>query len=532
MHIIVNKELNCLVLNDLTEQERRQIELSFSVKTKNYWNHPLYKQKVGGKRKWDGSINFFRHGKFIPLGLWKELISVCKRFSFDYNSEFIYEVVDNTIKMEDIEAFCETYFKDNVKKPRYYQKDALFVYAKYKRAICEMATGSGKTLLTYLIHRYFEHVSETKINKTLLIVPNTALITQTYQEWLEEHNVGKPSIKFLLVSGEDTTHKKVDPKDYDVVIGTFQSLAKHKEEFFVSFDTVMVDESHTAGAVSIKNILSKCKNAHYKIGMSGSTMVDVVDADSYGRMEFLGPLLYQYTAKQLIEDGFGTKANIKVMVLNYLSDRNREALYNMLRRKDEDRGKILTLEKTLVVESNKRLNFIVKMLLKMTKNTLVLYSSVEKEYGLKIRDLLRAQQTDKDVYYIEGSTKQDLRQIYKEKMEVGDNVILIASFGTTSTGISINNIHNIFIVESYKSEIIIKQTIGRGLRLLDGKEKVDIYDFVDDYRVYGVVNGERKLKKKKKNILFSHGEERMSIYSSEGHDVKVYKVDLMKKEEE
>ena len=524
MKITVTPDKQSLFLSDLTVKETLQLELSFKVKTKNYYNHPAYKKRV-----WDGTINLFRGKRYISVGLWKELINVCEQYKLEYNNDFIYDIADSEIDKDEMVKYFNEFFKDAEKKPRYYQLDAVYIYAKYKRVICEIATGSGKTLLMYMIYKYFQHLykQKDKSHRCLVIVPNVSLITQTYQEWIEEHNVGREPLKILLVSSDDLSHRKVNPMDYNVVIGTFQSLSKKDKIFFECFDSVLVDECHTAGTTSIKNIMSKTTNATYRLGMSGTTMVKNNDAESYGIQENLGPLLYEYKTKELIEDGYGTPAHIKMLILNYLSDDNREKLDMLLKRKNEDRGKILNHEKALVIANKKRLDYIVDLLVKTKKNTLVLYNSVEKEYGLKIKDAIRELDTDKDVYYVEGGTKQELRQIYKQKMEKGDNVILIASFGTTATGISIKNIHNIFMVESYKSEKIVKQTIGRGLRQLTGKEKVNIYDIVDDFRYYVYdKNGKRVLKTKRKNILLKHAEERMKIYIREGHQLTKHKINL------
>jgi len=100
-------------------------------------------------------------------------------------------------------------------------------------------------------------------------------------------------------------------------------------------------------------------------------------------------------------------------------------------------------------------------------------------------------------------------------MEEGNNKILVASFGTLSTGISIKNLHNIFLTESYKSEILIKQTFGRGMRLFKGKEKVIVIDFVDDFTWEG-----------KENYLMKHSKERIQIYKKEHFEYKLYEIKL------
>jgi type I site-specific restriction endonuclease len=102
-------------------------------------------------------------------------------------------------------------------------------------------------------------------------------------------------------------------------------------------------------------------------------------------------------------------------------------------------------------------------------------------------------------------------------MERNDNKIriLVASFGTFSTGISIHKIFNIFLTESYKSEVIIKQSIGRGMRLFEGKDAVNIIDFVDDFTYRG-----------QQNYIMKHAEVREDIYAREKFKYKKIRVKL------
>ena len=145
---------------------------------------------------------------------------------------------------------------------------------------------------------------------------------------------------------------------------------------------------------------------------------------------------------------------------------------------------------------------------------LFLFQNVKDQYGRKIYDYIRENTKDKIVFYVDGTTPINQRDEYISRMEDGEDKVLIASFGTFAQGISINNIHNIFFVESYKSEKIVRQSIGRGLRLCAGKDRVNIIDFVDDFT----------LKKSSKNYLLKHGEERMKIYQEQGFPFKKYNV--------
>jgi superfamily II DNA or RNA helicase len=146
---------------------------------------------------------------------------------------------------------------------------------------------------------------------------------------------------------------------------------------------------------------------------------------------------------------------------------------------------------------------------------LVLFQSVKDEYGKQIWNRLREITNNKEVFYVDGDTDEKLREEYKERMSTGENKVLVATFGTFSTGISINNLHNIFLVESYKSEILIKQSLGRGMRKMDGKDKVNVIDFVDDFST-----------PRYKNYLVKHGEARIQIYKNEKFKYQIFKVKL------
>ena len=121
-----------------------------------------------------------------------------------------------------------------------------------------------------------------------------------------------------------------------------------------------------------------------------------------------------------------------------------------------------------------------------------------------------------EIFYIDGSTDKNNRDYYRKTMNKSDKLrFLVASFGCFSTGIDIANLHNIFLVESYKSETIIRQSIGRGMRLSNNKNKVNIIDFIDDYRIRGY-----------RNYLYNHSKERELIYKNEKFSVKKHFIDL------
>jgi superfamily II DNA or RNA helicase len=95
-------------------------------------------------------------------------------------------------------------------------------------------------------------------------------------------------------------------------------------------------------------------------------------------------------------------------------------------------------------------------------------------------------------------------------MEAQNGVTLVASYGTFSTGIDLKRVNHIILAESYKSEVTIRQSIGRGMRGLKGKVKVTIYDLIDDLNGY----------------IVKHGQAREKIYVQEKFIVSKHTFDL------
>jgi superfamily II DNA or RNA helicase len=79
-------------------------------------------------------------------------------------------------------------------------------------------------------------------------------------------------------------------------------------------------------------------------------------------------------------------------------------------------------------------------------------------------------------------------------------------------GIDIKNLWNIFLVNTAKSERIIRQICGRGLRMFPGKDKTLIFDFVDDLRFSPK---EAYSTYYKENYMWKHYKDREKIYKGQ-----------------
>lgn len=502
---IITPDKKFIQLIDFSEMELEQVRHSFKRRISNWRFHPLVKKRV-----WDGYISFIDKYNRIPAGLWNELNDICKKFNLKIEIEGLKELIDFDFDEQDFRSWVEEFFGDHPKyKPRDYQIDACIPIMKYRRTISEIATSAGKTLIMFMIFGYL--LERKKSKKMLIIVPNTNLVLQTFEDF-EKYNNGKIKYHLQMIHGGTDKTKQ----DIDLIIGTYQSLVKRERDWFDGIDAVCVDEAHHAQASSIKKILINCYDSRYAYGLSG-TMLQDGSTEALTVQAYLGPQVNNISANFLIQNKFATAIFVKHVRLNYLEHEARVKLEQLRSRKSEIEGsKMLELEKRLVIENRARFLFVCDFIIRSTKNSLVLFQNVKDQYGRKIYDYIRENTSDKEVFYVDGGTGIDLREDYINRMEHGENKILIASFGTFSTGISVNNIHNVYFVESYKSERIIRQSVGRGMRLFEGKERVNIIDFVDDF----------SLTQSSKNYLLKHGEERLKIYTQQGFPFKKYSIQL------
>jgi hypothetical protein len=342
-----------------------------------------------------------------------------------------------------------------------------------------------------------------------MIVPSTNLVIQGTEDF-EDYGIDKIGSKIQQIGGGSKMREGCD-----VVIGTFQSLVKKDKEYFEEFDAVFIDEAHHTNSTSIKKIMSNCMHTGWRFGLTG-TLTKRGSADHLTIQQYLGPVLVEISPDFLFRNNYATPVAIKVVILDWLSPEYKDKLAELKSSSEKMEGNDLyNLERKLVISNKARLNYIVDFINKTSKNSLVLFQSVKDEYGRNIWNGIRETNATKEAFYVDGDTNEQLREEYKSRMETGENKVLIATYGTFSTGISINNLHNIFLVESYKSEVLIKQSLGRGMRKMEGKEKVNIIDFVDDFSTAGY-----------KNYLMKHSEARIAIYRNENFDYKIFRITL------
>ena len=485
-----------LRIDDATELELEQLRISLTKRIDSWRFNPLVKKGV-----WDGYVSYIRDDKWIPAGLWKYVIGVCKEYRFEVQVNGIRRLIDSNMNADSFEEWALNFFKDSKITPRDYQIETAYNILKFRKCLAELATSAGKTLISFLTVAYM--LEKQKAEKILFIVPNVSLVVQAHEDFHEYNYMNRVPLRIQQIfAGQKIKSNK------NVVIGTYQSLIKKPKEYFEEFDAVIVDETHKAKSASIKTILQKCTNASYKFGLSGTLPKDGT-LDKLTLLSQTGPVISEVKAAFLQKEGHIAQCTVKVIEMNYATESQRISFQELAQNKYENKD-VFQLEQNFVIQSDARLNFISNVISRIPRNSLVLFHRIE--HGKKLYEKLR-QESDKRVFYVDGGTDKDIREEYKKKMEAGEEVVIVASYGTFSTGISIKKIHNIFFTESFKSEVIIRQSIGRGLRQHESKDRVLIIDFVDNIKT-----------PEWQNYLYKHGKARQAIYKQEKFEYSIKKV--------
>lgn len=513
MHFKLTDDKKFLYLTNSTNLEFEQLESSLTRQIDNWF---FIKKKNPYS---DGKIKFMDKYGRVPLGLWNELKNIAKKYKFPIKIEGLKDIFEEDYDGQDFSNWVKEYFKDADKiESRPEQIEAAKKLLYFKQCTEEFSTSGGKTFISFIIFKYL--FKKGLIKKMLYVVPRVSLTTQSEEKFYiyEQQAHKRPDWKsHCIYSGTD------DP-DYtpNIVFGTYHSLAKKDLEFFKDFDSVIIDECHHGKANSIKNLLVKCYGARYKFGLTGTLPIEG-SADSFIIQAVLGPKVYDLQSHDLIKSGRAAPVNIISIELNYINDETRKKLYDLRNVPADlkDGSKLLTLEKNMARESSKRLNYITGLISKTNKNSLVLFSDIKNEYGRNIYKWLK-ENTDKTALYIDGGTDTDNRNYYKKRMEEDENVVMVASIGTFAEGIDIENIHNIFVVESYKDQKIVRQVIGRGMRLKEGKEYVNVFDFCDNF----TYNKRKANPRQKQNYLYKHAVERKRVYKDKKFPYKNFVVTL------
>jgi superfamily II DNA or RNA helicase len=464
----------------------RELSEYFTFYVPNYQFNPKFKNKI-----WDGKIRLF---DLKHLSLYHGLLPYVKKYCQDRN--YTLEIDDEVSLTKNISLVEAREFISSLNLPhevRDYQENAFVQAIRNKRLLILSPTGSGKSLIIYLIVRALMH-----LKKGILIVPTTSLVEQMYSDFKEYgFNVEKYCHKQYAGKEKET--------DLFLTITTWQSIYNKDDSYFEQFNFVIGDESHLFKANSLIRIMTLLVNAKYRIGTTGT--LDGTTTHKLVLEGLFGPVFQTTTTRELIDNKHLADFKIKCLILKYPKE-----VCALAAKKKWD----YKTEMDYIISNEARNQFIKNLALSLNGNTLVLFQFVEK-HGKYLHDIIKDAAKNRRVFYVQGGTDTEEREAIRGIVEKEKNAIIVASYGTYSTGINIKNLHNVIFASPYKSKIKNLQSIGRVLRKGDDKDSATLFDISDDFRVNSYIN-----------TTLKHFTERVSIYDSEKFDYTFYNIELMK----
>lgn len=441
---------------------------------------PKYKNKM-----WDGKIRLYNLMTRLVYG---GLTPYIEQFAQErgYTVEYAYNNAAENFSLEEARDFCSKL--ELAHEPRDYQLEAFVHAIRSRRALLLSPTASGKSLIIFMIMMYL--LTKTK-KRCLIVVPTTSLVHQMASDFQEYSPYGKGLCHKITAGEEKDTTKRV-------VVSTWQSIYKQPAKWFSQFDIVIGDEAHQFKAKSLGDIMAKLTDCPNRYGLTGT--LDGTHTHKLVLEGLFGAIRKVTTTAELIEKKHLSNFSIKAIVLSY-PDEQRKAHVKTVYKDEVD----------WLVRNPKRNLFIKNLCLSLKGNTLLLFQFVDK-HGKVLYDMLKDRP---NVYFVNGSVSGDEREDIRQIVETQTDAIIVASYGTFSTGVNIKNLHNVVFSSPSKSRVRTLQSIGRGLRKSDTKTDAVLYDIADDLTW-----------KSRKNFTILHFAERIKMYGGEKFDYKIYTVEI------
>ena len=484
-HLVISKRNEVYLHVDAEVHVYYELADQFTFEVPGAKFSPAYKNKY-----WDGKIRLFNTQKGeIYIGLLDRIVQFCKDHGYTY--EFIESKyyglpfeVNEMISKEGVKDYMTAISKY---KPRDYQIEGVYDALRHNRRLLLSPTASGKSLMIYSIVRYF--VEQRK--NTLIVVPTTSLVEQMYKDFSDYGwDVGSYCHKIYAGKERET--------ESQVIITTWQSIYKLPRKYFQRFNVVVGDEAHQFKSKSLVSIMTKLGDAKYRFGFTGT--LDGSETHKWVLEGLFGPSYKIIKTDELMKKGHLATLDINVLLLKHPPT------------------KFNTFEEEIqyIINHSRRNKFIKNLALDLKGNTLILFARVE-GHGEPLYELINNSNIieNRRVFFIHGGVDTEDREKVREITERENNAIIVASYGTFSTGINIKNLHNVIFASPSKSRIRNLQSIGRVLRKGEQKTRATLYDIADDISY-----------KSHKNYTLNHLIERIKVYNEEKFNYDIVNIPL------
>ena len=485
-HLIISKKNEVYLTIQAEPHIYYELADQFTFEVPGAKFSPAYKNKY-----WDGKIRLFNtQTQQIYVGLLDKVIQFCTdhNYTYDFQPSKFYGLpfeVNEQISLEGVKDYMNAICKYS---PRSYQVEGVYDALRHNRKLLISPTASGKSLMIYSIVRYFV---ERKQN-TLIVVPTTSLVEQMYKDFADYGwDVGSFCHKIYAGKERET--------DSQVIITTWQSIYKLPRKYFERFSVVIGDEAHQFKSKSLISIMTKLADAKYRYGFTGT--LDGTQTHKWVLEGLFGPSYKIIKTDELMKKGHVATLDINVLLLKHPPT------------------KFETFEDEIqyIINHERRNKFIRNLALDLKGNTLILFARVE-GHGEPLFNLINSNSLEqRHVFFVHGGVDTEDREKVRSITETQNNAIIVASYGTFSTGINIKNLHNVIFASPSKSRIRNLQSIGRILRKGSNKTKATLYDIADDISF-----------KSRKNYTLNHLIERIKIYNEEKFNYDIVNIPLKK----
>ena len=483
-HLIISKKNEVYLHIKAEPHIYYELADQFTFEVPNAKFSPQYKNKY-----WDGKIRLFntQTGE-IYIGLLDRIIRFCEdhQYTYEFADNKFYGLpfeVNDGISKEGVKDYMTTISRH---APRDYQVEGVYDALRHNRKLLISPTASGKSLMIYSVVRYYVE----KQQNILIVVPTTSLVEQMYKDFADYGwDVGSYCHKIYAGKERET--------DSQVIITTWQSIYKLPKQYFSRFNVVVGDEAHQFKSKSLISIMTKLCDAKYRFGFTGT--LDGSQTHKWVLEGLFGPSYKIIKTDELMQKGHLAKLDIKVLLLKH----------------PPHRFEVFEDEVQYIINHPKRNNFIKNLALDLKGNSLVLFARVE-GHGQPLYELINNSKTgNRHVFFVHGGVATEERELVREITERENNAIIVASYGTFSTGVNIRNLHNVIFASPSKSRIRNLQSIGRVLRKGENKVKATLYDIADDISY-----------KSRKNYTLNHLIERIKIYNEENFNYDIVNIPL------
>lgn len=465
----------------------------FSFFADNYQWSPKFKSRM-----WDGKIRLF-NSRFntLPLGLKNQLIEFLKEADAEIEFEGFRESIDQEVLAKDFDRFLGGLrLPEGIEVRDYQRKVCLDVLQEDMRGLILSPTGSGKSLIIYLLIRYC--LSRSLFSKVLLIVPTINLVTQMVKDFAD-YSSEDPSF-----DAEASCHQIFSGKekslDKTIVVSTWQSLSTMNKKVLTKFGGLICDEVHLAEAKEISAIVEASVNAEVKIGLTGTLKEAKINPLSL--VGLFGRIFETRKTRELMDEGHLSDTPVVAMILNYPSEFISSFWEKVKALKAKKQNKKIYGEELSRLFLYENRNKVIVQLVKKFKNmnTLILFSSV-KHAELVAK---RLKEAGVDVFHMKSSMSAEERESIRNYAETHLNVAIVSTYQLFQLGINIRNLHNAIFGAPSKGRIRILQSFGRIIRPSPDGRVGYLIDLIDDLRLKSLVN-----------IVYGHALKRLGFYQEE-----------------